>query len=150
MATKKEAAANEQEQQAAVAQVQQQNADPQAEAEQIIAQAKAEAAKILADAKAQADAAQVAQAKAPAPSPAKSRAEELVPVRLFKDNDKYKDDVFLAVNGERVQIRRGEVVYIKRKYAEVLEQSMRQDTATANMIEQKSAEYEARAKALNI
>ena len=150
MATKKEAVANEQEQQTTEAQAQQQNTDPQAEVEQIIAQAKAEAAKILADAKAKADAAHVEKAKAPAPSPTKSRAEELVPVRLFKDNEKYKDDVFVAVNGERVQIRRGEVVHIKRKYAEVLEQSMRQDTATANMIERQSAEYEARAKALNI
>ena len=90
------------------------------------------------------------KAKAPAPSPTKSRAEELVPVRLFKDNEKYKDDVFVAVNGERVQIRRGETVRIKRKFAQVLEQSMRQDTATARLMEQKAAEYEANAKALNL
>lgn len=124
--------------------------DPQKEADKIIAEARAKADEILAAAKA--EAASVGQAKAPAPSPkpAVARADELVPVRLFKDNDKYKDDVFVAVNGERVQIRRGETVYIKRKFAEVLEQSMKQDTATANMIERKSAEYEAKAKALNI
>ena len=73
-----------------------------------------------------------------------------MPIRRFKDNEKYKDDVFVAVNGERVQIRRGELVHIKRKFADVLEQSMRQDTATANMIERQSAEYEAKAKALNL
>lgn len=73
--------------------------------------------------------------------------EELVPVRLFKDNDKYKDDVFVAVNGERIQIRRGETVMIKKKFADVLQQSMDQDTATANLIDAESSRYQAEAKA---
>ena len=143
MATKKEPANEQEQMDKAVG-----TADAAREAEEIIAQARAEADKILADAKAAA----VAQAEAPAPSPAPatSRDEELVPIRLFKDNERYKDDVFVAVNGERVQIRRGETVHIKRKFAQVLEQSMRQDTATARLMEQKAAEYEANAKALNL
>lgn len=143
MATKKEPANEKEQMDKAVG-----TADAAREAEEIIAQARAEADKILADAKAAA----VAQAEAPAPSPAPaaSRDEELVPIRLFKDNERYKDDVFVAVNGERVQIRRGETVRIKRKFAQVLEQSMRQDTATARLMEQKAAEYEANAKALNL
>lgn len=143
MATKKEPANEQEQMDKAVG-----TADAAREAEEIIAQARAEADKILADAKAAA----VAQAEAPAPSPASatSRDEELVPIRLFKDNERYKDDVFVAVNGERVQIRRGETVRIKRKFAQVLEQSMRQDTATARLMEQKAAEYEANAKALNL
>lgn len=143
MATKKEPANEQEQMDKAVG-----TADAAREAEEIIAQARAEADKILADAKAAA----VAQAEAPAPStaPATSRDEELVPIRLFKDNERYKDDVFVAVNGERVQIRRGETVRIKRKFAQVLEQSMRQDTATARLMEQKAAEYEANAKALNL
>jgi len=152
MATKKEAAANEQEQTvkaAETAAVQ----DPAVDAEKILADAKAQAAKILADAKAQA--AELETAKAPvqgvtAVPAATDPGEELVSIRLFKDNDKYKDDVFVAVNGERLQIKRGETVQIKRKFADVLEQSMQQDTATANMIERKSAEYEAKAAALNL
>lgn len=143
MATKKEPANEQEQMDKAVG-----TANAAREAEEIIAQARAEADKILADAKAAA----VAQAEAPAPSPAPatSRDEELVPIRLFKDNERYKDDVFVAVNGERVQIRRGETVRIKRKFAQVLEQSMRQDTATARLMEQKAAEYEANAKALNL
>lgn len=143
MATKKEPANEQEQMDKAVG-----TADAAREAEEIIAQARAEADKILADAKAAA----VAQAEAPAPSPAPaaSRDEELVPIRLFKDNERYKDDVFVAVNGERVQIRRGETVRIKRKFAQVLEQSMRQDTDTARLMEQKAAEYEANAKALNL
>ena len=76
--------------------------------------------------------------------------EQLVPVRLFKDNDKYKDDVFVAVNGERIQIKRGETVMVKRKFADVLEQSMTQDMATANLIEEESSRYEAEAKVRNL
>ncbi|PWL46852.1 MAG: hypothetical protein DBY45_01835 [Clostridiales bacterium] len=75
---------------------------------------------------------------------------ELVTIRLFKDGEKYKDDVFVAVNGESVQIKRGETVRIKKKFADVLEQSMVQDTATANLIERESSRYEAEAKARNL
>lgn len=75
---------------------------------------------------------------------------ELVTIRLFKDGEKYKDDVFVAVNGESVQIKRGETVRIKKKFADVLEQSMAQDTATANLIERESSRYEAEAKARNL
>ena len=114
------------------------------EARSILDTTKAECEKIVAEAKAKADqeAQAVAAAKATSPAPASKKGDELVSIQLFKDNDKYKDDVFVAVNGERVQI--------KRKFADVLEQSMRQDTATANMIERQSAEYEAKAKSLNI
>lgn len=59
---------------------------------------------------------------------------ELVPFYLFRDNDKYKDDVFVAVNGEGCQIQRGAQVMIKRKFAEVLQRSMDQDNRTARLI----------------
>lgn len=59
---------------------------------------------------------------------------ELVPFYLFRDNDKYKDDVFVAVNGESCQIQRGKQVMIKRKFAEVLQRSMDQDMRTAELI----------------
>ena len=122
------------------------------EARSILDNTKAECEKIVAEAKAKADqkVQAVASAKAASPAPASKKGDELVSIQLFKDNDKYKDDVFVAVNGDRVQIKRGERVQIKRKFADVLEQSMRQDTATANMIERQSAEYEAKAKALNV
>ena len=59
---------------------------------------------------------------------------EPVPFYLFRDNDKYKDDVFVAVNGESCQIQRGKQVMIKRKFAEVLQRSMDQDMRTAELI----------------
>ena len=137
MAAKKEAAANEQQ---ATTQ-----ATPAAEAEDIIAKAKAEAAAIVAEA--QAKAKETLEA-AKETAPAAPKPNDLVPIRLFKDNDKYKDDVFVAVNGRSFQIKRGETVpaYV----AEVLEQSMAQDNATANLIERESSAYAAEAKARNI
>lgn len=79
-----------------------------------------------------------------------AKGEEKVTIRLFKDGNKYKDDVFVAVNGERIQIRRGETVEIKKKFAEVLENSMQQDMKTADMIEQESSAFKERAKELNL
>ena len=93
MAAKKEAAANEQ-------QVTTQTT-PAAEAEDIIAKAKAEAAAIVAEA--QAKAKETLEA-AKETAPAAPKPNDLVPIRLFKDNDKYKDDVFVAVNGRSLSV----------------------------------------------
>lgn len=71
------------------------------------------------------------------------RLEEYVEVRLFKDGKRYKDDVFLCVNGENCVVQRGVPVKIKRKFAIVLEQSMKQDLDSAEYSEAKQAEFEA-------
>lgn len=75
---------------------------------------------------------------------------EKVPIELFKDNGKYKGDVLVCVNGERFLIKRGVRVKVPRYVALVLEESAKQDTATANLIESESSRYEAEAAALNI
>lgn len=80
----------------------------------------------------------------------KETGEKLVPVQLFKDGGKYKDDVFVAVNGRSYQIQRGEMVYVPESVAEVLSQSMAQDNATARMIERESSDFVKQAKALRI
>ncbi len=66
---------------------------------------------------------------------AESYLNELVAVKLFRDNDRYKDDVYVAVNGQNCVIKRGEWVKIKRKFALVLDQSEIQDIKTAEMLE---------------
>ena len=66
---------------------------------------------------------------------------ELVEVKLFKDNNKYKDDVFVSVNGENCVIKRGIRVKIKRKFAELLDKSDLQDYETSMLIEKKSSEF---------
>ena len=56
----------------------------------------------------------------------------------------------MALNGRSFQIKRGETVQVPAYVAEVLEQSMAQDNATANLIERESSAYAAEAKARNI
>ena len=56
---------------------------------------------------------------------------ELVTVKLFKDNDRYKDDVFVAVNGVGMIVPRGVEVQIPRKYAIALKNSEAQDSFAA-------------------
>ena len=66
---------------------------------------------------------------------------EYVAVKLFRDNDRYKDDVYVAVNGQNCLIKRGEWVKIKRKFALVLDQSEIQDMQTAEYLEAEQARY---------
>ena len=74
---------------------------------------------------------------------------EEVEIQLFKDNGKYKDDVYVAVNGVNCLIQRGKPVKVKRKFAEVLRQSLEQDNETADMIRELESDYEKRSKELN-
>lgn len=61
--------------------------------------------------------------------------EEYIAIKLFKDNDRYKDDVYVAINGKNCVIKRGEWVKIKRKYALVLDQSEIQDSKAVALME---------------
>ncbi len=61
--------------------------------------------------------------------------EEYIAIKLFKDNDRYKDDVYVAINGKNCVIKRGEWVKIKRKFAMVLDQSEIQDSKAAALME---------------
>jgi len=67
--------------------------------------------------------------------------EELVTIQLFKDNGRYKDDLYVCVNGERLLIQRGKPVQVKRKFAEVIESSMRQDQLAGAMMQRLEDEY---------
>lgn len=70
------------------------------------------------------------------------RMNEKVEIRLFKDNDRYKDDLFVAVNGVGYQIQRGVKVKVPLNVALVIEQGMEQDERTAALIEKESGIYE--------
>ena len=64
--------------------------------------------------------------------------EEYVEVKLFKDNEKYTDDVYVAVGGENCLIKRGVPVKIKRKFYLALCQSDEQDLKAAKLMEEQS------------
>ena len=66
---------------------------------------------------------------------------EYVEVRLFKDNEKYKDDVYVAINGKNCLIRRGVWTRIRRKFALLLDQSEIQDLRTAQFMEQEASRF---------
>lgn len=105
----------------------------------MLAAAKEEAAQIVADA--QGKAGRKGGMSAQELAEHRVQMDELVEVKLFKDNGKYKDDVFVGVNGESIAIKRGERVKIKRKFAELLDNSDKQDYETSLLIERKSGEF---------
>lgn len=115
-------------------------ADVAKQVEEMLAKAKAEAEKIVADAKASVGG-ELTEEQKKANEERKAYWEELVEVKLFKDNNKYKDDVYVSVNGENCVIKRGEKVKIKRKFADVLDKSDLQDYETSLLIEKKSSEF---------
>ena len=50
-----------------------------------------------------------------------------VKIRLYKDNDKYRDDVQVIINGKVYLIQRGEEVEVTIAVAEVLENAQKQE-----------------------
>ena len=115
-------------------------ADVKAQVNEMLEAAKAEAAKIIAEAKASVNG-ELTEEQKKANAEREAYWNELVEVKLFKDNTKYKDDVFVSVNGENCVIKRGERVLIKRKFAAVLDTSDMQDYETSLLIEKKSREF---------
>ena len=75
------------------------------------------------------------------PMDAEAYLNEYVAVKLFRDNDRYKDDVYVAVNGQNCIVKRGEWVKIKRKFALVLDQSEVQDMQTAEYMEAEQTKF---------
>ena len=118
-----------------------------AEVTAIVEQAKAEAAALIETARAEAERIVAAAKGAPVGMTEAERAayeaymNEEVEGKLFRDNDKYKDPVFVGCNGETIAIQRGEKVKIRRKFAEILDNSDRQDAQTGLLIRRRAAEF---------
>ena len=66
---------------------------------------------------------------------------EYVEIKLFKDNERYKDDVYVAINGKNCVVRRGEWTRIRRKFAMLLDQSEIQDLRTAELMAGESEKF---------
>ena len=115
-------------------------ADVTKQVQEMLAQAKAEAERIVAEAKASVSG-ELTEEQKKANAEREAYWNELVEVKLFKDNNKYKDDVYVSVNGENCIIKRGERVMVKRKFADVLDKSDMQDYETSLLIEKKSSEF---------
>jgi hypothetical protein len=74
------------------------------------------------------------------------KTEEMVRFHAFKDDGRYKDDIFVAVNGKTYQIKRGEDVMIPKCVYEVLMNSQVQDQAAYRLMEQKADEFKSDSK----
>lgn len=118
-------------------------ADVQKQIADMLASAKLEADRIIEEARKASGSKAVSADRAAELAADKARGEELVEIKLFKDTGKYKDDVFVGCNGEAIAIQRGVRVKIKRKHAEILDNSEHQDYETAQLIDQKSKEWAA-------
>ena len=71
-----------------------------------------------------------------------------VKIKLFKDYGEYRDDVFVAVNGESYLIQRGVDVEVPDGIAEVLAHTAKQDEKTQQLMAQTQARYEQKTAAL--
>lgn len=108
----------------------------QMSAEEIVNNAVAKAGEIMAQAQ------QAAQQTAEKAEAVPDDGEELVEIRLpLKKNE---SDLFVAVNGVPIQIQRGKTVKVKKKFAEVIRNSVDQDEATLLMISGLTAEFESK------
>ncbi len=70
--------------------------------------------------------------------------EEYVEVTLFKDGARYKNDVYVCINGENCIIKRGETVKVKRKFAELLKANHQAEIQVNEMQSRLSEEFEAK------
>ena len=82
------------------------------------------------------------------PNVKKDDPNELVEFEAFYDGDKYKDDIYVAVNGRRFQIKRGEKVMIPRYVYQEIMNSEAQDKAAARLMENEAAKFENESRAL--
>lgn len=107
----------------------------------------AEVKKQLAAAEKEAKKAKAAQAAAEAimggGTSVREENDGMVSFWAFKDDNKYKDDIVVGINGKVTRIQRGKHVRIPREVYNVIRRSMAQDAATAEYIEGKAREYEA-------
>ena len=72
----------------------------------------------------------------------------MVRIKLFRDNQNYSGDVFVAVNGESYLIQRGVTVEVPDYIAEVLETSQREDENALMRMEKAEKTFIEKAKTL--
>lgn len=81
---------------------------------------------------------------------AEKKEKKLVKIKLFKDGDKYKDDVFVCVNGHPYGVQRGVEVEVPESVAKIIEASEKQDNKTVMMIQKLQDEYRTESEKRNI
>ena len=80
--------------------------------------------------------------KSPSISENEAYMNQPVTIKLFKDNDKYKDDVYVSVNDRSYLIKRGVEVTVPRFIEQALKNSLSQDEYVASLVERLVNDYE--------
>lgn len=70
-----------------------------------------------------------------------NQGEPMEKIFLFKDDDAYKDDLFVSVNGRNFQIQRGVEVEVPACVAEVIRNSDRQKQLAEQRLEKLVEQY---------
>lgn len=83
-------------------------------------------------------------------TPVDPELEKTVRIKLFYDGDRYKDPVFVGINGKNFLVQRNKWVEVPRYVANVIAQSEDQDARTNMMCAEMEAEYEASREAHRI
>ena len=65
-----------------------------------------------------------------------AKKEKMVKIRLFKDSNKYKNDLFVGVNGRTFLIKRGVEVEVPESVALVIEDSQAQEIEAMRVMEE--------------
>ena len=70
----------------------------------------------------------------------------MVSIQLFKDNNRYKEPLYVSVNDYSAQIQRGVSVQVPYFVAKHIEEMNAQDAATAMMLEGLVSDYNSKNK----
>ena len=125
----------------------------QAEKEGLSAKLKAQQAEMEALAEKAAEAEKeddIPEAKDTSSEGIKAWLNERVPFIAFKDNDKYKDDIVVGINGKAFIIQRGKQVMIPRYVKLVLDSSMAQEAHAADVMQGFQDQHTRRAAELEL
>lgn len=67
--------------------------------------------------------------------------DDMVWIEIFKDTDRYKDDVVVSLNGKLYVIKRGVRVKVPKAVKEILDHSREQDQQTALLQEELETDF---------
>lgn len=66
---------------------------------------------------------------------------EFVKIKLFKDEYRYKNDLYVGINGKNWWIRRGKEVTVPKYVADFIEQTMQEETKIWERVEEDEKNY---------
>lgn len=122
-------------------------AELDAEVQKILEMAKEEAAEIVAGAKKAKE--EDIPVETTAQKAERERMKEMVEIKLFKDNDRYQDDLFVGYNGTGYIVKRGIPVKVPRAVAQIISDSETQQDAAVSMITELTEDFKTKDRELS-